>query len=131
MKRKRKVCLYFSIFEAVVCSLWLSTLIELFTHWMCALRTLCLNLLMINYFISFSVVLIYCTLTEKPLIQLLRCIDWDSVRLVCGRAVWLGSDIAGGLDPSKNKSANSLDDTLKPTLIHDLTQILFRGISQI
>lgn len=82
---------------------------------------------MINYFISFSVVLIYRTLTEKPLIQLLGCIDWDSVHLVCGRAVWLGSDIAGGLDPSKNKSANSLDNTLNLTMIHDLTQSSSEG----
>lgn len=78
---------------------------------------------MIKYFFSFSVVLVYCTLTERPLIQPLRCIGWDSVHLVCGRAVWLGSDIAGGLDPSKDKSAHLLDNN---TLIH-LTQSSSEG----
>ncbi len=46
---------------------------------------------------------VYCKLTERPLIQPLMCIGLDSVHLICGRAVWLGSDIAGDLDPPENK----------------------------
>ncbi len=58
---------------------------------------------------SIILAVVYCKLTEKPLIQPLRCIGLDSVHLICGRAVWLGSDIAGDLDPSENKSAHLLD----------------------